>query len=327
MNAAPLLEQLTLSEKTQSFVIQVKKRNVNQVIIKMKTVLVTGASGLIGSALCKRLEAKGNEVRTLSRSGGGATWDIEAGTISDEAMDKVDGVIHLAGEPIAQRWSEETKQRIIDSREKSVRILVEGILKQPKPPIYISASGINFYGFNRKEPVDEHSESGEGFLAEVCRKWEGAAQPLTEAGVRTVFIRTGIVLSAEGGALAKMLTPFKLGVGGRIGSGTQLMSWISLPDLVELYCFALEKDELSGPVNAVSPNPVSNASFTKELGKVLNRPTIFPLPVAVIKALFGEMGQETVLADLTVLPTRAEEAGFIWKTPELKMALSHCLRD
>ena len=292
----------------------------------MKTILVTGANGLIGYALRQQLKTKGYNVRTLSRSGDGATWDIEAGTISDGTLDDVDAIIHLAGEPIAQRWTEETKRRIIDSRVNSIRILVKEILKQPNPPVYIGASGINFYGYNRKQPVDEQSETGAGFLAEVCRKWEGAAEPLTEAGIRTVFVRTGIVLSAEGGALAKMLTPFKLGVGGRIGSGNQSMSWIGLQDLVELYGFALEADQLSGPINAVAPNPVSNKVFTKELGRALGRPTIFPLPSTVIKMLFGEMGQETILADLTVIPKRAEQAGFSWTTPDLPAALEACFQ-
>jgi uncharacterized protein (TIGR01777 family) len=173
--------------------------------------------------------------------------------------------------------------------------------------------------------VDESSGSGKGFLAEVTRQWEGAAQALTDADVRTVFLRTGIVLSAKGGALAKMLAPFKLGVGGRIGDGQQKMSWISLPDLVSVYVFAVENVSVHGAVNAVAPEPVTNSTFTKTLGKVLGRPTLFPLPAGLVKILFGEMGKETVLSDLGVLPKSLTEFGFEWQQPELISALKQTL--
>jgi uncharacterized protein len=292
-----------------------------------QTILITGATGLIGSALASQLEAQGHSVRKLSRSGQNITWDLEAGTLSEGALDGVDTVVHLAGAPIAQRWTDKAKRQIMDSRIKGTSLLVEAILNQQSPPAFISASGANFYGYQRSELVDETGSSGDGFLAEVCRAWEGAAQPLVEAGVRTVFMRTSIVLSTQGGALAKMMTPFKLGVGGRIGSGKQKMSWISLPDLVNLYQFAIENKSLYGPLNAAAPKPVTNAVFTRELGKALNRPTFFPLPASVVKTLFGEMGKETVLADLGLIPAKATALGFQWESPDLASALQTLLRD
>jgi len=290
------------------------------------TILVTGATGLVGQPLCAALKARGHTVRTLSRSDrGDFKWDVAAGLLDAAAMEGVDAVIHLAGESVAQRWTDAAKERILKSRVESTRLLVDAILKQEKRPAFISASGISYYGIVRAMPVDESSERGEGFLAEVTRQWEGAAQPLADAGVRTAFLRTGIVLSAKGGALAKMLTPFKMGVGGRIGDGQQKMSWISLPDLVQAYVFAVENESVQGGINAVAPKPVTNFVFTKTLGKVLGRPTIFPLPATVVKALFGEMGKETVLSDLGVLPARLTELGFEWQQPELEQALTNTL--
>ena len=292
----------------------------------LKTILITGASGLVGESLCATLMARGYSVRTLSRSGrGDYQWDVAAGQLDPHVLDGVDAVIHLAGESVAQRWTEAAKARILDSRVESTRLLVDLILAQEKRPAYIAASGISYYGIESKCTVDESSVSGKGFLAEVTRQWEGAAQSLTEAGVRTVFLRTGIVLSARGGALAKMLTPFKLGVGGRIGHGQQLMSWISLPDLVSAYVFAVENVSVQGAVNAVAPEPVTNSSFTKTLGKVLGRPTVFPLPTGLVKMLFGEMGRETVLSNLGVLPNSLNELGFEWQQAELETALKQTL--
>lgn len=288
-----------------------------------KTILVTGASGLIGQPLCVALVAGGHTVRTLSRSAqGDYQWDVVAGQLDPAAIEGVDVVIHLAGETVVQRWNKESKARILNSRVDSTRLLVDEILKQETPPAFISASGISFYGCEREALVDESAVTGGGFLAEVTRQWESAAYPLIDAGVRTVFLRTGIVLSAQGGALAKMLTPFKLGVGGRIGSGQQQMSWISLPDLVSAYVLAVENPSATGAINAVAPSPVSNLEFTKTLGQVLGRPTVFPVPACAIKMLFGEMGKETVLSDLGVLPARLTELGFQWQTPALEQTLA-----
>ncbi len=290
-----------------------------------KTVLITGASGLVGSALAVALRQRGHSVRTLSRSSGDVSWDLDKDMLEAGALDGVDSVVHLAGEPIAQRWTAEAKRQILDSRVKSTRLLSEAIASCDRKPSLICASGGNFYGYNISEFVDERSPSGDGFLAEVCRAWEGAAQPAIDSGARTVFMRTGIVLSAKGGALAKMLPPFKLGVGGRIGNGEQKMSWIGISDLVQAYVCAVENEAVSGAVNAVAPEPVTNEVFTKTLGKALGRPTIFPLPAGVVKTLFGEMGKETVLSDLGVLPKRLEALGFEWKTPELDAALKNAI--
>lgn len=287
-----------------------------------KTILVTGASGLVGKPLCAALEGRGHTVRRLSRSQDAEyTWGIDRGYIDPSALKSVDVVIHLAGETVSQRWSDAAKQRILKSRTKSTALLASNILKQPTPPALISASGISYYGIERQGHLDEAATSGDGFLAEVTRQWEGAAQPLLDAGVRVAFLRTGIVLSKQGGALAKMLTPFKLGVGGRIGSGQQKMSWISLADLVNAYAFAVENESVAGAINAVAPEPVTNQEFTKTLGFVIGRPTIFALPSAVVKLLFGEMGEETVLSDLSVVPARLTKLNFEWEEPALEDAL------
>lgn len=291
-----------------------------------QNILISGASGLVGQPLCAALKERGHIVRTVSRSErGDFQWDVGAGQLDPAALQGVDVVIHLAGESVAQRWTAEVKARILSSRVESTKLLVEAILQQEKRPAFISASGISFYGTDSEQLVDESSATGKGFLAEVTRQWEGAAQPLTNAGVRTAFFRTGIVLSAKGGALAKMLTPFKMGVGGRIGDGQQKMSWISLPDLVAAYVFAVENESVRGAVNAVAPKPVTNRAFTKTLGKVLGRPTIFPLPAGVVKTLFGEMGKETVLSDLGVLPKTLSDLGFEWQQPELEGALNETI--
>ena len=295
--------------------------------MESKTVLVSGATGLVGKPLCAALETRGHSIRRLSRSDrGDCQWDVVSGRIDPSAMHGIDVVVHLAGETVAQRWSDEAKARILSSRVDGTQLLADAILKEESRPSFISASGISFYGTDRDVQVDEFAATGEGFLAEVTRQWEGAAQPLVDAGVRTVFLRTGIVLSAAGGALAKMLTPFRMCVGGRIGNGRQQMSWISLPDLVQAYVFALENDSVRGPINAVAPQPVSNSVFTKTLGKVLGRPTIFPIPAAIVKTLFGEMGKETVLSNLGVVPQRLTELGFEWQTPELEQTLEEALK-
>lgn len=287
-----------------------------------KTLLVTGATGLIGPPLCAALRAKGHTVRTLSRGEqGDHQWDVAAGTMDRSALDGVGVIIHLAGESVAQRWTASARARILKSRTESTRLLVDAALKQDAVPAYIGASGISYYGIDRERSVDETSATGGGFLAEVTRQWEGAAAPLKAAGARCVFMRTGIVLSAKGGALAKMLPPFKLGLGGRIGDGRQMMSWISLVDLVRAYLFAVENETTRGPVNAVAPEAVSNQVFTKTLGKVLSRPTLFPLPARLVSALFGEMGRETVLSNLSVIPSQLTERGFHWQQLDLEAAL------
>lgn len=290
---------------------------------------MTGSSGLIGSALLKYLTKKGYSVSLLKRSkvleANEFFWDPSRGEIDELALKGIDVVVHLAGEPIAQRWSSSAKKRIVNSRVNGTRLVAETIAQSKALPSLICASGINYYGDQPEGIVDESSPPGLGFLAEVCQQWESAANPAIQAGVRVVFMRTGIVLSGHGGALAKMLPFFKSGLGGRIGHGQQLMSWISLPDLVLAYVFAVENESLQGAVNAVAPEPVTNSKFTKTLGKVLGRPTVFPLPTGLVKMLFGEMGRETVLSNLGVLPKPLNELGFEWQQAEIETALKQTL--
>ena len=290
---------------------------------------MTGSSGLVGTALLKHLTKEGYSVSTLKRSkvleANEFFWDPSRGEIDKLALKGIDVVVHLAGEPIAQRWSSSAKKSIVNSRVNGTRLLAETIAQSQALPSLICASGTNYYGDQPAEVVNESSPPGLGFLAEVCRKWESAANPAIEAGVRVVFMRTGIVLSGYGGALAKMLPFFKLGVGGRIGHGRQKMSWISLPDLVSAYVFAMENLAVHGAVNAVAPEQVTNSMFTKTLGKVLGRPTVFPLPASLVKMLFGEMGKETVLSDLGVLPKSLTELGFEWQQAKLEIALKQTL--
>lgn len=294
-----------------------------------KNILMTGSSGLVGTALLKYLTKEGYSVSLLKRSKVLAAneffWDPSRGEIDKLALKGIDVVVHLAGEPIAQRWSSSAKKRIVNSRVNGTRLLSETIAQSQVLPSLICASGVNYYGDQNEGVIDESSPSGIGFLAEVCRKWESAANPAIEAGVRVVFMRTGIVLSGYGGALAKMLPFFKLGVGGRIGHGRQKMSWISLPDLVSAYVFAMENLAVHGAVNAVAPEQVTNSMFTKTLGKVLGRPTVFPLPASLVKILFGEMGKETLLCNLGVLPKSLTDLGFEWQQAELEIALKHTL--
>jgi uncharacterized protein (TIGR01777 family) len=291
-----------------------------------KKVMISGASGLVGSALSEALQALGHEVRTLSRSHGDVIWDVSTGDLPGDALEGIDVIIHLAGEPIAQRWTDSVKKRILDSRVQSTKILAEAAAKEAKSPVLIVASGVNYYGDQRADSVDENSAHGNSFLSNVCQQGEDAAAPLQAVGGRVVYIRTGVVLNAEGGALAKMLPPFRLGLGGRVGSGTQRMSWVSLPDLVAIYCYAMNQDGVTGPINAVAPEPVTNNYFTKTLSDVLGKPAIVPVPAFAIKAMFGEMGKATVLGDLAVTPKRLVDLGFTWKHAKLEAALSATLK-
>ncbi len=294
------------------------------------TVLVSGASGLVGSALCQALKAKGYGVKRLSRTvvdGADVCWDVEAGSIDADAMQGVATVVHLAGEPVAQRWTVARKAQIMQSRVKGAQLLIGAMLEQPTPPDYISASGIHFYGAQCAAETNEASPSGAGFLAEVCREWEAAAQPLREVGVRTVFMRMGLVLSAHGGALSRMLPAFRLGLGGRIGSGQQRMSWVSLSDLVNMILLAIEDKRLHGPVNAVSPQVVTNAAFTRTLGTLLRRPTILPMPACIVQILFGAMGQETLCSDIAAVPQALHDVDFAWTHRDLHACLRACIEQ
>lgn len=292
-------------------------------------ILVSGSTGLVGKALLPYLTAQGHTVRRLVRSGGSATdvtWDPMGRGPDPAKLEGIDAVVHLAGESIMGRWTEEKKRRIRESRRQGTRLLSEAIAKMSKPPtVMVSASAIGYYGGRGSESLTEESAPGQGFLTEVCQEWEAATQAASDKGVRVVHPRIGIVLSPNGGALAQMLLPFRLGVGGKIGSGSQYMSWIALDDLIGIIGFALKTENLRGAVNATAPKPETNADYTRTLGKVLHRPTIFPMPAFAAKLAFGEMGETLLLEGARVLPARLAAAGYPFRYPELEGALRHLL--
>ena len=291
-------------------------------------VAITGASGLVGMALVDALQADGHVVRRLVRHPARdeereIRWDPAAGTIEAAKLSDVDAIVHLAGENLAaHRWTEAAKARIRDSRIKGTRLLCETLAGlATKPSVLVSASAVGYYGDRGDKPVDESSPPGRGFLAELCQQWEAETNAARDADIRVVNLRLGVVLSPDGGALAKMLTPFKLGVGGVLGSGRQYLSWIALDDVVRAIQFALAAAAICGPVNAVTPQPVTNREFTKTLGQVLGRPTIFPLPAFAARLVFGEMADEMLLGGVRVEPQALRSAGFEFRYPELEPAL------
>ena len=295
-------------------------------------ILVTGASGLVGTAVQESFAGKGYEMLLASRNApkkpNDIQWNVETGFAELERLEGLDVVVHLAGESVSGlRWTDEKKRAIRDSRVLGTRNVVEAISKlREKPKLLVAASAIGFYGERGDEEVTESSAAGDNFLSEVSKAWEAESRRAEDAGIRTVLLRTGIVLSRDGGALATMLTPFKLGVGGVVGSGKQWMSWVSLDDHVGVINYAIENDNLRGAVNSVSPNPVTNEEFTKTLGEVLYRPTILPLPEFAVSMVFGEMGDALLLTSTKVLPKRIEEAGFEFKYPDLKSALERAVK-
>jgi uncharacterized protein (TIGR01777 family) len=297
-------------------------------------VLITGASGLIGTALQKSFAEKGYMMLLAGRgepkTANEIQWDVEKGFAENdlERIEGLDAVIHLAGENIsALRWTEEKKKAIRDSRVYGTHTIVETIstLKE-KPKVFISASAIGFYGDRADEQLTETSRPGDTFLASVCKEWETESRRAEDSGVRTVLLRNGIVLSKDGGALATMLTPFKFGVGGVVGRGQQWMSWVSLDDVVRIVNYAFENEHLRGAVNVVSPHPVTNEEFTKTLGEVLYRPTILPLPEFAVNLVFGEMGDALLIDSTRTIPKRLEEAGFEFRFPNLKSALENAVK-
>ena len=297
-------------------------------------VLVSGSTGLIGEALVSELEAGGHRVVRLSRSsrGGAVKWDPMRGEIEAERLTGVEAAVHLAGEsiagenPVTGRWTSKRKARILESRTKGTRLLAETLAGLPTPPrVMVSASAIGYYGDRGDEVLREESGPGRGFLPDVCKEWEGAADPAREAGIRVVHARFGIVLSKEGGALGTTLPIFKLGGGGRIGNGRQWWSWVALNDVVGAVVHALTTDSLSGPVNVGSPNPLRNAEYTKVLGRVLNRPTVFPLPAPVARLALGQVADELLLASARMEPARLKETGYEFRYPHLEDALRHLL--
>jgi uncharacterized protein (TIGR01777 family) len=294
-------------------------------------ILVTGASGLIGTALVASLTSGGHEVTRLVRrqpTAGekAARWDPMAGTIEASAIEGVDAVVHLAGENIAERWTPAKKANIRDSRVKGTQLLCETLARLSSPPkILVSASAIGYYGDRGEAILTDDSPPGRGFLSEVCRAWEAATEPARQQGIRVVQLRMGVVLSAAGGALAKILPPFRLGLGGVLGSGRQYMSWIALDDVVGAIQHVIITEALQGPTNAAAPRAVTNQEFTKTLGKVLGRPTVFPLPAFAARLMFGEMADELLLASARIQPIKLLASGYQFRYPELEDALRHLL--
>lgn len=299
-------------------------------------ILISGSTGLVGSALVPALQSSGHEAIRLVRSTSSATqspmesvtWDPMSGQLAPSRLEGLDAAVHLAGESIAaKRWTPAQKTKILESRVKGTRLLAETLAKLTPPPReLICASAIGFYGDRADQRLNEDSPPGTGFLADTCLEWEAAAKPAVERGIRVVHLRTGLVLASQGGALAKMLTPFRLGIAGIIGSGQQYMSWISLDDLVAIIAYALSNETLRGPVNAVAPKPVTNYEFTKTLGRVLGRPTLFPMPAFAARLAFGEMAEGLLLASARVEPKRLLESGFGFRFPELEAAIRHAVR-
>jgi uncharacterized protein (TIGR01777 family) len=296
------------------------------------TIAITGASGFIGRRLMKALASGNHTLRVLSRHAGTNlppgvqlyVWDAMKGQPPEESLDGADAVVHLAGEPIAQRWNDEVKQKIIESRATGTRNLVQALsTTRRRPAVLVCGSAIGYYGSRGEEILTESSVPGSGFMAEVCVAWEKEADLAESLGMRVVKLRTGMVLGPNGGALAKMVPPFKAGMGGKMGHGDQWMSWVHIDDLVGIVQHALE-NPMRGPVNGTSPNPVTNADFTKALGHSLSRPAVFPMPAFTLKFMFGEMS-EVMLASQRVLPKAAEAAGYTFRYPQLELALENIL--
>ncbi len=294
-------------------------------------ILLTGASGLIGSALTASLSANGHDVKRLLRSrhaGGEACWNPEEGTIDLSDCKKIDVVIHLAGDSIAEgRWSKTKKARILNSRVKGTQLLATALAKlEERPHTLISGSAIGFYGDRGADIVDEGSLPGKGFLAAVCQQWENATSPAAEAGIRVANVRLGMVLSSSGGALKKMLLPFTLGLGGVVGDGRQYMSWVGMGDVVEMVQHIINTPSIRGPINLVSPNPVSNRQFVRTLGQVLHRPSILPMPAFIARIMLGEMADELLLASTRVMPRILMNTGYKFINPDLREALESVLK-
>lgn len=289
-------------------------------------VAISGASGLVGRALRQRLEAEGHTVLPLVRrtpKAGEVHWSVAKGEIDASALEGVDAVVHLAGEAIAGgRWSDERKRRIRDSRVLGTRLLAGALagLSQ-KPRVMISASAVGYYGNGGDRILTEESPSGDNFLAEVCRQWEAETTVARDAGIRVVNFRVGIVLAPDGGALKTMIPPFKMGMGGPLGNGRQWMSWIALGDIVSAMMHCVSHTELSGPVLAVSPEPVTQGAFARSLGRALSRPAFMPAPGFAIRLTMGEMGQQLLLEGQRCVPTRLQESGFTWRYTDLDEAM------
>ncbi|MGO8671168.1 MAG: TIGR01777 family oxidoreductase [Capsulimonadaceae bacterium] len=289
-------------------------------------IVLTGSSGLIGSAVRARLTGDGHTVVPLVRrkpEAGEVAWDPDAGVLDATHLGSVDAVVHLAGEGIAaKRWTAVQKDRILTSRVRGTELIAATIARMPvQPAVLISASAIGYYGDRSDEILTESSGAGKGFLAETCRQWEQSTGAASDAGIRVVLLRFGVVLAAHGGALAKMLPPFRMGLGGVVGSGRQWMSWITLPDITGIVEWAVRDAKLSGAVNAVSPHAITNADFTRALGKAIRRPTAAPLPSFAARIIFGEMADELLLASSRVEPAKLKEAGYAFQHSDINSAM------
>jgi uncharacterized protein len=293
-------------------------------------VAITGATGLVGSALAEKLRPTETRVIRLSRRPGPDTvvWDPGQELTDVSPLEGLQAVVHLAGENIGgRRWSDEQKRRLRDSRVDGTRNLVRSLSRlTTRPEVLVCASAIGFYGDRGDELLDESSPAGTGFLADLCREWEAAAEEVSKFGIRVVKTRFGVVLSKDGGALQKMLLPFKMGVGGRIGSGRQHWSWVALPDVIAAIQYAISTSTLTGSVNVVSPQPVTNAEFTQALAKVLYRPAVFPMPAFLARLALGEMADELLLASARVVPGELEASGFKFQYSDLESALRDALK-
>lgn len=295
-------------------------------------VLVTGSSGLIGRALVDDLGRRGHEVTRLVRrpaaGAGEASWDPGSGAIEAAKLEGHDAAVHLAGAGIGDhRWTDDHKRAVLDSRVEGTGLLARTLAQLDRPPeVLVSGSAVGYYGYESDQPVAEADGRGRGFLANVVAAWEEAANPARDAGIRTVALRSGVVLTAKGGALKKQLLPFKLGLGGRLGDGRQWLSWISLTDEVAAISHLIATRSVAGPVNATSPHPVTNAEFTATLARVLHRPAVIPVPTFALHALFGrEMTTEMLLGGQRVLPEALDAAGFTFALPRLEDALRQTL--
>jgi len=295
-------------------------------------VLISGASGLVGKAISEPLSKEGHQILSLVRkepkNQDEVRWNPEKEVKEISKLEGVDAVVHLAGENVGDgRWTEEKKKRIRDSRVIGTKVLCDALLKLSTPPeLFISASAIGYYGDRGDEILTEESSAGNDFLAKTCVEWEDASEGLQERGIRLIHARFGVILSKEGGALDKMLTPFKLGIGGRIGDGTQYMSWIAIDDVIAITEYLLRDKNLSGKFNLTSPNPVTNLEFTKTLGKIISRPTFFFVPKFALRIAFGEMADAALLSSTRVIPKRLVDSGFKFKFSNLENALRHILK-
>jgi len=294
-------------------------------------VLVTGATGLVGSELVPFLKKQGHDVYRLTRSkpheAHDIAWDPSRNQLPKGRIDGTEVVVHLAGENIAgKRWNPKVKEQLRRSRIEGTRLLCETMTQlETLPKTLICASAIGFYGDRGSDWLNETSAAGSGFLADLCRDWEAACEPARAKGIRVVNLRIGVVLSAKGGGLGKMLTPFRLGLGGVVGSGNQYWSWISVDDVVGVIDYCINQEKMSGPVNTTAPCPVTNYDFTKTLGTLLGRPTMIAMPELAARLVLGEMANELLLASARVMPNRLSESGYRFLYPTLEPALKHLL--